>query len=35
VRISHAAAEWANLVLAGKSSAASDLAHKALTDVVL
>jgi Flavin containing amine oxidoreductase len=35
VRISHAAAEWANLVLAGKSSAASELAHKALTDVVL
>jgi monoamine oxidase len=35
VRISHAAAEWANLVLAGKSSAATDLAHKALTDVVL
>jgi hypothetical protein len=35
VRISHAAAEWVNLVLAGKSSAASELAHKALTDVVL
>lgn len=35
VRISHAASEWANLVLAGKSSAASQLAHKALTDVVL
>ena len=35
VRISHAAAEWANLVLAGKASAASELAHKALTDVVL
>jgi len=35
VRISHAAAEWANLVLAGKPSAASELAHKALTDVVL
>jgi hypothetical protein len=35
VRISHAASEWANLVLAGKASAASELAHKALTDVVL
>jgi hypothetical protein len=30
VRISHAAAEWADLVLAGKPGAA-DLAHKALT----
>jgi protoporphyrinogen oxidase len=35
VRISHAAADWANLVLAGKSGAASEIAHKALTDVVL
>jgi monoamine oxidase len=35
VRISHAAIDWANLVLAGKASAATDLAHKALTDVVL
>jgi hypothetical protein len=34
VRISKAAAEWANLVLAGKPGAA-ELAHKALTDVVL
>jgi monoamine oxidase len=34
VRISHAAAEWADLVLAGKPGAA-ELAHKALTDVVL
>jgi spermidine dehydrogenase len=32
VRISHAAAEWAHLVLAGKSGAA-ELAHKALTAV--
>jgi hypothetical protein len=32
VRISHAAAEWANLVLAGKPGAAA-LAHKALTAV--
>ncbi|MGB2662531.1 MAG: FAD-dependent oxidoreductase [Candidatus Acidiferrum sp.] len=32
VRISHAAAEWANLVLAGKPGA-TDLAHKALTAV--
>ena len=32
VRISYAAAEWANLVLAGKPGAA-DLAHKALTAV--
>ncbi len=32
VRISHAGAEWANLVLAGKPGAA-DLAHKALTAV--
>jgi monoamine oxidase len=32
VRISHAAAEWADLVLAGKPGAA-DLAHKALTAV--
>ena len=35
VRISRAAAEWANLVLAGKSGAAAELAHKALTAVVL
>jgi hypothetical protein len=34
VRISRAAAEWANLVLAGKPGAA-ELAHNALTDVVL
>jgi len=34
VRISHAAAEWANLVLAGKPGA-RELAHKALTEVVL
>jgi monoamine oxidase len=34
VRISQAAAEWAGLVLAGKPGAA-DLAHRALTDVVL
>jgi hypothetical protein len=34
VRISHAAAEWAELVLAGKPGAA-DLAHKALTEVAL
>jgi flavin-dependent amine oxidoreductase len=34
VRISHAAAEWAELVLAGKPGAA-DLAHKALTAVTL
>jgi hypothetical protein len=34
VRISHAAAEWATLVLAGKPGAAA-LAHKALTEVVL
>jgi monoamine oxidase len=32
VRISHAAAEWAELTLAGKPGAA-DLAHKALTEV--
>jgi hypothetical protein len=32
VRISQAAAEWAELVLAGKPGAA-DLAHKALTAV--
>ncbi|MGB7847680.1 MAG: FAD-dependent oxidoreductase [Candidatus Acidiferrum sp.] len=32
VRISHAAAEWAELLLAGKPGAA-DLAHKALTEV--
>jgi hypothetical protein len=32
VRVSHAAAEWAELVLAGKPGAA-DLAHKALTAV--
>jgi monoamine oxidase len=35
VRISRAAAEWAELILAGKPGAASDLAHKALTEVVL
>ncbi len=35
VRISHAAAEWANLVLAGKPGPATDLAHKSLTEVVL
>jgi len=35
VRISQAAAEWANLTLAGKSTAASEAAHKALTAVVL
>jgi monoamine oxidase len=34
VRISQAAAEWAELVLAGKPGAV-DLAHKALTDVTL
>jgi oxygen-dependent protoporphyrinogen oxidase len=34
VRISHAAAEWANLVLAGKPGA-TELAHKALTEVAL
>jgi len=34
VRISHAAAEWAQLVLAGKPGS-GELAHKALTDVVL
>ncbi|HYA64509.1 MAG TPA: FAD-dependent oxidoreductase [Candidatus Sulfotelmatobacter sp.] len=34
VRVSHAAAEWANLVLAGKPGPAADLAHKALTDFV-
>jgi len=34
VRISHAAAEWANLVLAGKPGA-PELAHKALTEVAL
>ena len=34
VRISHAAAEWAELTLAGKPGAA-DLAHKALTEVTL
>jgi protoporphyrinogen oxidase len=34
VRVSHAAAEWANLVLAGKPGAA-ELAHKALTEVAL
>jgi hypothetical protein len=34
VRISHAAAEWGNLVLAGKPGAAA-VAHKALTEVVL
>jgi NAD(P)-binding Rossmann-like domain len=35
VRVSHAAAEWATLVLAGKQGPATDLAHKALTEVVL
>jgi monoamine oxidase len=35
VRLSHAAAEWAELLLAGKAGAAADLAHKALTEVVL
>jgi hypothetical protein len=35
VRISQAAVEWANLTLAGKSGAARDLAHKALTAVTL
>ena len=34
VRISHAATEWAELVLAGKPGAA-ELANKALTDVIL
>jgi protoporphyrinogen/coproporphyrinogen III oxidase len=34
VRISRAGVEWANLILAGKPGA-SDLAHKALTEVVL
>jgi len=34
VRISHAASEWASLMLAGKSSAAADTAHKALNDFV-
>lgn len=34
VRISHAAAEWAELVLAGKPGPATDLAHKALTEFV-
>jgi hypothetical protein len=34
VRISEAGAEWANLVLAGKPSAA-DVAHKALTRELL
>jgi len=34
VRLSRAAAEWAELVLAGKPGAA-EVAHKALTDVVL
>jgi hypothetical protein len=33
VRVSHAAAEWAELTLAGKPGAA-DLAHKALTEIV-
>jgi len=33
VRISQAAVEWANLTLAGKSSAAASVAHKALTAV--
>ena len=33
VRISHAAAEWAELTLAGKPGAA-ELAHKALTEIV-
>jgi hypothetical protein len=34
VRISQAASEWAQLILDGKSGA-PELAHKALTDVVL
>lgn len=34
VRISQAAAEWAELVLSGKPGAA-ELAHKALTDIIL
>ena len=34
VRISHAAVEWADLVLAGKPGPAADLAHKALTAFV-
>ena len=34
VRISHAASEWASLMLAGKSSAAANTAHKALNDFV-
>jgi hypothetical protein len=34
VRISHAASEWASLMLAGKTSAAADTAHKALNDFV-
>jgi len=34
VRISHAASEWAQLVLAGKPGPAADLARKALTDTV-
>lgn len=33
VRISHAGAEWANLMLAGKIGPAADAAHKALTAV--
>jgi hypothetical protein len=32
VRISHAASEWANLVLAGRANAANEIAHKALTE---
>ena len=35
VRISHAAAEWAEFILAGKPKSASEVAHKALTEVVL
>jgi monoamine oxidase len=34
VRISHAACEWAELMLAGKSAAATDKAQKALNDFV-
>lgn len=33
VRISHAAVEWANLKMIGKAAQATDLAHKALTEV--
>jgi len=35
VRISHAASEWANLVLAGKANSATEIAHKALTEFSL